>query len=164
MKSKCLLSCGFYSSIGKSLDKSSSRNIINPNKDLKNESDYSTSDPGSSSSDPENEQPEVPIFNKFLDQRKYLIFLSNLEEFLQFWNQCGAVIIQKKLFYRGTMVGYVMQCHDYVWRRQPVEHHLPLGNLLVSGAILATGNSVSKVTELIFHEVHIIKFKEKRSP
>ena len=138
-------------SIGKSLDQLPSPSIINPNEDLENDSDYSPSDSGSSSSDPENETPEVPICNKFLDQKKYIVFESNLEELLQFCNQCGAVIIEKKRFYRGTMVGYVMHCHnghDYVWRSQPVEHHLPIGNLLVSGAILATGNSFSKVAEL----------------
>ena len=77
-----------------------------------------------------------------LEQPKYLVFKDNLEMLFKFCQMCGAVVITKVPKTTGSMVSYTISCHeghDYVWESQPTISQKPLGNALLSAAILTTG-------------------------
>ena len=84
-------------------------------------------------------------------ESKYIVFNSSLDELFKFCQQCGKPVIEKTRFMKGSMVGYTIRCHGnclYTWRSQPVVHHLPLGNLLLTAAILGTGCTYSKMNSI----------------
>ena len=54
-------------------------------------------------------------------------------------------------FTTGTMVNYrlgYLKGHDYTWWSQPVVNRAPLGNMLLSGAILFSGPSYTGVSDM----------------
>jgi hypothetical protein len=87
--------------------------------------------------------------HKMLNEKKYIIFQSNLEELMKFCQKCGSPISSKTSTNKGSMVAYKITCLagcDYTWQSQPmISPQLPCGNLLLSAGILITGNSYSSI-------------------
>ena len=102
----------------------------------------SSTPPDDSTSDPYS-QEEGPC-----EMQKYIVFSDNLDSLHKFCNQCGSPVTEKSKRTTGSMISYSITCHaghKYTWRSQPVQHRQPVGNLLISAAILTTGNTFAKI-------------------
>lgn len=78
---------------------------------------------------------------------KYIVFESCLNELLKQCALCGSSnVVEKKIM--GTCVLFTLNCatcgNESVWRSQPMSGNMPLGNLLISAAILFSGGSAVK--------------------
>jgi len=88
-----------------------------------------------------------------LSKDKYIVFGSELEKLFKrchFHSSCTGVVSFQKRF-TGIMVTYVTSCsndHDFVWHSQPLLNRVPLGNLLLSAAVLYTGNTYTTLAEI----------------
>ena len=87
-------------------------------------------------------------------EQKYVVFESSLVELLNFCRDCGASAKVRKNFVRGTFIELESVCslcedHRRVWRNQPVHNSLPVGNLLLAGAILFSGSSPVKAINML---------------
>ena len=79
------------------------------------------------------------------------MFNSCLDELLKRCPQCGDVIIQQNRKAAGSMLSIQLTCHSghkQTWESQPVLKNEPLGNVLMAGAILFTGNSYTSISRL----------------
>ena len=108
--------------------------------------------PSSSSSSPRNTDSS-PAPSDVTDHQadKYLVFREQLGELLRFCSRCGSAIVGRREFATGSMLSVEVQCHagcEYTWRSQPVVRKNPLGNALLSAAILFTGLTYTAVAEL----------------
>ena len=84
-------------------------------------------------------------------RNKYIVFEASLDELMKFCCRCGSPVLTRSRFTTGTMVSYRLGCHaghDYLWRSQPVVSRAPLGNMLLSAAILFPGLSYTSVSDL----------------
>ena len=84
-------------------------------------------------------------------EKKILVFNSCLDELLKRCPQCGDVIIQQNRKTVGSMLSIELTCHSghkQTWESQPVLNEKPLGNLLMAGAIVFTGNSYTSISRL----------------
>ena len=61
---------------------------------------------------------------------------------------------------RGTLLVVTMKCHNkhiHTWRSQPMVNNTGAGNILLSGAILYTGNTFKRISEM-FDSINIPHF------
>ena len=82
------------------------------------------------------------------------MFESSLKELLGLCRVCGsrATVIRKRTI--GSMVIMESVCdltpdHTFTWNSQPMEYNMPLGNLLISAAILFSGSSPVKAVNVL---------------
>ena len=83
-------------------------------------------------------------------ERKYIVFESALKELFKTCLDCGYSCTVYRRLTKGTLVEIEGVCnsdssHRRSWRNQPSHQRLPLGNLLLSAAILFSGSSPVKV-------------------
>ena len=81
---------------------------------------------------------------------KYLVFDEQLNALFKFCSSCGSPVVEKSSFTRGTMLAVRWVCQancSGTWYSQPTERAMPLGNLLVAGAILFCGGQYQKFSE-----------------
>jgi len=84
--------------------------------------------------------------NKYVDAEKYIVFHDELLELFRCCPVCGGVASGSVVEKVGTMIKISWVCHvpecnfQRLWRSQPMIHHMPAGNLLVSASILLTGS------------------------
>lgn len=87
--------------------------------------------------------------DSFLSQDKYIIFETKLDELMKFCSKCGQPVVQKAKSIEGSCVKYKISCHggcEFTWKSQPyISSHQPCGNLLISSAILTTGNNFNNI-------------------
>ena len=116
----------------------------------------------SDASDTESESESIICNNTptthdyYVDQPKYMVFESNLEELLKFCKNCGSPVIKLEKMKRdeGSMIAYKIWCHqgcEYKWQSQPYldeTSRQPVGNILLSAAILMTGNTYGRVASV----------------
>ena len=82
-----------------------------------------------------------------VNERKFLVFESSLDQLLARCPECGAAVLDRKKSHVGSMVAVSLVCeagHDVCWESQPkVRRRLPLGEypslLFVIGLFLNTG-------------------------
>ena len=101
----------------------------------------STETESESTSDPDRASPAG-------ESKKYIVFEENLDELHRFCKECGSPVTETSRFVSGSLVGYRISCHaghSYVWRSQPHQHELPLGNLMIAAAILIIGCTFAKI-------------------
>ncbi|XP_064463931.1 uncharacterized protein LOC135375135 [Ornithodoros turicata] len=103
------------------------------------------------------EEPQVGT----AQEPKYIVFESCLKQLLQRCPQCLAPDCNVQLFCVGTMVKATIICpksHITKWSSQPTHHGKPLGNILLSSAILFSGSSPTQTLRLLsFLGVHTVK-------
>ena len=90
-------------------------------------------------------------------ERKYIVFETCLLELFIVCELCVAPIVKKHLVVTGTLLVVTTECkqgHRHSWISQPQHKSLAWGNLLVSGAILFSGGSFSKMAQM-FEFLHI---------
>jgi len=85
-----------------------------------------------------------------VDQQKFIVFSNNLDELFHFCSKCGSPITHTSKYTKGTMVCIKWTCLSNcsgTWCSQPLERLMPLGNLLVAGAILFSGGQYQKFAD-----------------
>ena len=128
-----------------------------------NESDQSYNPEETSESDysPDTSQQSDECFeNTFLKEPKYLAFWSSL---LFLFRYCFTFKQKTKITSvrtRGTLLVVTTKCHNkhiHTWRSQPMVNNNGAGNILLSEAILYTGNTFKRISEM-FDSINIPHF------
>ena len=107
------------------------------------QSDLETDPPVSNSHD--------TIYEKMCSSPKYIVFE---EELLKLFGRCleyGDEVLEKGLLKKGSALKVTTLCknsHSKEWVSQPLVNRAAAGNVLLSGAILFTGNTFSRVSEV----------------
>ena len=116
------------------------------------ESDYSSDT---------SKQSDKSLENTFLKEPKYLVFWSSL---LLLFRYCFTCKEKTKILSvrrsRGTLLVVTMKCHNkhiYTWRSQPMVNNTGSGNIILSGAILYTGNTFKRISDT-FDSINIPHF------
>lgn len=84
-----------------------------------------------------------------ISDQKFVVFRECLLALFKFCPQCGSPTEIEHEFLTGSMLTVKYSClsgHSDVWRSQPFENKKPVGNVLLSAALLFTGNSYSKMS------------------
>ena len=115
-------------------DNHTSDATYDPDQDLDSDMDQMTTD----------KQVEVE------DIQKYLVFETELDKLFIFCSHpnCRARIIKTSKHSTGSMLTVTATCeyyHTVIWHSQPCIRRMPVGNLLISAAILLSGSSFAKV-------------------
>ena len=112
------------------------------------ESDYESSD-GAQSSSSCSTNSEVDLETQ--DEQKYIIFKSCLSLLLRHCPSCGSTVYNCQESTSGSMLSVLIFCvngHEISWNSQPLINRMPAGNLLASAAILFSGNTFSRISQL----------------
>ncbi|XP_070573518.1 uncharacterized protein [Ptychodera flava] len=83
-------------------------------------------------------------------ETKYLVFDSSLKKLFSRCLECGVAVIDVSTTTRGSLLTAKMTCsnmHDVVWHSQPLLNRMALGNLLLSAAILFSGNTFQSFSD-----------------
>ena len=102
-------------------------------------------------SDQENPAEEISEFEQMCSVPKYLVFEDELLKLFNRCAVCGEDVLQKNLVEKGSTLKVTTLCknsHWKEWNSQPLVKRAAAGNLLLSGAILFTGNTFSHVSEV----------------
>ena len=116
-----------------------------------NESDQTYNPEGTSESDYSNDtiqQPGESSENTFLKEPKYLLFWSSLWLLFRYCFTCKKKTKISSVRTRGTLLVVTMKCHNkhiHIWRSQPMVNNTGAGNILLSGAIVYTGNIFKRI-------------------
>ena len=115
------------------------------------ESDYSSD---------ASQQSDESFENNFLKEPKYLVFWSSLLLLFRYCFTCKEKTKITSVRTRGTLLVVTMKCHNkhiHTWRSQPMVNNTGAGNILLSGAILYTGNTFKRISEM-FDSINIPHF------
>jgi hypothetical protein len=88
--------------------------------------------------------------DRVISADKYIVYRENLEQLMKFCMECGAPVTGKIPSVNGSMISYKISCHEghsYTWDAQQCVGKKPLGNVALSAAILATGNTYARIAE-----------------
>ena len=101
--------------------------------------------------DPPVSNSHVTVHEKMCSSPKYIVFE---EELLKLFGRCleyGDEVLEKELLKKGSALKVTTLCknsHSKEWVSQPLVNRAAAGNVLLSGAILFTGNTFSRVSEV----------------
>ena len=107
------------------------------------QSDLETDPPVSNSHD--------TIYEKMCSSPKYIVFEEELLKLFGRCVECGGEVLEKELLKKGSALKVTTLCknsHSKEWVSQPLVNRAAAGNVLLSGAILFTGNTFSRVSEV----------------
>ena len=111
-------------------------------------------EPESSSSSPtssDSEEDDDEDSSSSTRRDKYIVFEECLNELFKSCLECGGPVLKKTKFTTGSMVTFHLECHaghHRTWRSQPVVKKAPLGNVLLSAAILFSGLCYTAVCDM----------------
>lgn len=94
---------------------------------------------------------ESDKFEKMCTDPKYIVFEDKLLELFKRCAVCGEDVLEKDLVKKGSALKVTTFCknaHSKEWVSQPNLKRAAAGNLLLSGAILFTGRTFSRVSEM----------------
>lgn len=95
-------------------------------------------------------KPKQP--KDFQGEPKYLVFASQLLELFETCTFCGGPSVGQVVNTVGTLIQVRQQCancgYQRTWNSQPYMHQMPVGNLILSAAILLSGNLPSQTLRL----------------
>ena len=94
---------------------------------------------------------ESDKFEKMCTDPKYIVFEDKLLELFKRCAVCGEDVLEKDLVKKGSALKVTTFCknaHSKEWVSQPNLKRAAAGNLLLSGAILFTGSTFSRVSEM----------------
>lgn len=87
-------------------------------------------------------------------ERKFIVFETFFDQLFESCQKCGSQSSISKNT-AGTYVQITIVCHNCCytrkWASQPASNSMPLGNLIMAGAILFSGSSASKFLTLCGH-------------
>jgi len=84
------------------------------------------------------------IQNNVVEEPKYLVFHSCLQQLFKYCINCGGSIEEKTYSCTGSLLSVSTICikgHVITWQSQPFINQSPAGNLLIASSILFTGNT-----------------------
>lgn len=88
-----------------------------------------------------------------VQERKYIVFESKLLQLFQTCPVCSGDCQSSVKETRGTLVSIIQICKncifEHTWHSQPFIHQMPVGNLLLSAAILMTGSLPTKALRML---------------
>lgn len=88
-------------------------------------------------------------------ERKFVVFESKLNELFQKeCSVCGEKGKMTKQHIIGTAISVVIDCNcnqPFKWSSQPFSGTMPLGNLIIAGAVMFAGCSISKILTFFRH-------------
>ena len=96
---------------------------------------------------------DVPVLHNEHGERKFIVFEKCLDNLLSSCNVCGRLCKTEKRVI-GTFLSVTRRCQcgeTLQWSSQPMSGTLPVGNLVVSGAILFSGASITQSLNLLRH-------------
>lgn len=97
-------------------------------------------------------------------ERKFVVFESKLNELFQKeCYVCGEKGNITKQHIIGTAISVVIDCNcnqSFKWSSQPFSGTMPLGNLIIAGAVMFAGCSISKIL-ILFRHASIQCFSER---
>lgn len=96
----------------------------------------------------DSEPGPVCSFADYLQQPKYLVFASCLNELFKFCMNCGLIVTEVTTVCTGSMLTVKTKCmngHVSLWNSQPIVNRTWVGNLLLSSSILFTGNTYTRI-------------------
>ena len=102
-------------------------------------------------SDAENPVDSMGKYENMCSAPKYIVFEDELLTLFKLCAICGEDVLEKGLVKRGTALKVTTLCknsHTHEWNSQPQVKRAAAGNLLLSGAILFTGNTFSRASEM----------------
>ena len=85
------------------------------------------------------------------DEPKYLVFRSCLKSLWHHCSSCGSIVTNTQETTSGSCVTVKLFCingHKTQWNSQPLINNMPAGNLLTSAAILFSGNTFYRVSQV----------------
>ena len=83
---------------------------------------------------------------------KFIVFWSCLMSLFRFCFTCHKTTTITSVTIRGTLATIKMKCpgeHVHTWRSQPMINDTSAGNVLLSGAILYSGNTYNRISEML---------------
>ncbi len=102
--------------------------------------------PSSSCDDTESDEE----INDPVEERKWIIFESELDKLFLFCYECGNIITSKTKHCKGSMLTVKTTClcgHSKAWQSQPLTNGAATGNLLIPAAILLSGNTYKHIQQ-----------------
>ena len=102
-------------------------------------------------SDAENPVDSMGKYENMCSVPKYIVFEDELLKLFKLCAICGEGVLEKGLVKRGSALKVTTLCknsHTHEWNSQPQVKRAAAGNLLLSGAILFTGNTFSRASEM----------------
>ena len=111
------------------------------------DSDFEAMD--DSSSQDSDTSDETDEGNELVKEKKYLVFESELFKLFTNCPKCSSPIINMEKHKLGSMLSVKYSClngHILKWNSQPLINAMPGGNLLLSAAILFSGNTYTKIS------------------
>ena len=93
--------------------------------------------------------PEKEV--SIVDEAKYVVFKSCLDELLKHCLTCEGPVVTTNESTRGCILTIKSSCvndHECAWSSQPLIKNVPAGNVLMSASILFSGNTFAKISQL----------------
>ena len=91
------------------------------------------------------------IYEKMCSSPKYIVFEETLLELFGHCLKCSDEVLEKEPLKKGSALKVTTLCknsHSKEWVSQPLVNRAAVGNVLLSGAILFTGNTFLHVSEI----------------
>ena len=85
------------------------------------------------------------------EDKTFIVFETCLMSLFRKCGICGGEVIHWKKRTKGTLLSIETNCcqsHTYLWQSQPHVQQMAAGNLLISSAILFTGNTHTRIKEI----------------
>ncbi len=96
-------------------------------------------------------QPKKP--SDYQSEKKYIVFESQLLELFDKCPECASDSFGEVVSVQGTLVKIHQRCTvcdaERIWDSQPYIRKMPVGNLLLSGAILVSGSLPSQALRML---------------
>jgi len=115
---------------------------------------HESEEEGDSGDEWETNNCRLEVTDNPMDEKYYLVSESALCELLSLCRVCDSQCIPVIEYSKGTMICTSSVCgngHVSKWQSQSCHNRLPWGNLLLSSAIMLSGNHTSKVLRLLDH-------------
>ena len=93
------------------------------------------------------------------EERKFIVFESELDKRFKFCQQCGNIIATKTKHCEGSMITVKTTClkgHSHAWKSQPTINGTAIGNILIPAAILFSGNTFTHIFYTKFINVQFV--------
>lgn len=115
--------------------------------DEESDSDFTIS--GMSTSEDSDSSDEIDVAKELINTKKYLVFESQLDKLFTLCPECSAPITSTTKQKVGSLLSVKYSCingHSSKWDSQPLINAMPAGNLILSAAILFSGNTYSSIS------------------
>ena len=96
----------------------------------------------------------MTIHKHYLNKKKFIVFENELLKLFKFCQQCGSPTDTTTMIQHGSMVTVKTSCmsgHTVTWKSQPQVKGTAAGNLLITAAIVFSGNTYKHAADFAKH-------------